>query len=129
MRSEHAVRVYLFDDDPDIQLIVQDWLEESPDFEFVGGRTSEQDGFAEVAAARPHVVLLDHMMPGSMGIDAAVERLRELTDAKILLFSGFPAKELSAANASSGADGFVTKGAGADELLARLREVTGGRDS
>ena len=77
---------------------------------------------AEIAATSqsPDLVLLDLGLPDGDGIDLA-RRLREWTQVPILVISarGCEADKVHALDA--GADDYVTKPFGVDELLARLR--------
>lgn len=83
---------------------------------------AETAAAAEIAAASqlPDVILLDLGLPDGDGIDVT-RRLREWTQVPILVISarGREADKVLALDA--GADDYVTKPFGVDELLARMR--------
>ncbi|MFF0224982.1 response regulator [Streptomyces sp. NPDC004629] len=72
------------------------------------------------AARQPDVVLLDLGLPDMDGVDV-IRALRGWTRVPILVLSARQASEEKVAALDAGADDYVTKPFGMDELLARLR--------
>ena len=88
--------------------------------------TSSQDGraaLADVAAARPDVVLLDVTMPGPDGW-TVLGRLRDaLPQTKVVMLTGRTSHDDVVRARRAGADDFVAKGVEAGVLLERLDAV------
>lgn len=75
----------------------------------------------EIAAARPvDIVVLDLGLPGMDGIEV-IRRLRGWTDLPIIVLSARHGSEDKVEALDAGADDYVTKPFGLEELLARLR--------
>ena len=81
------------------------------------------DGATALAAASahpPHLVILDLGLPDLDGVDV-VRGLRSWFTAPILVLSARHAQQQKVAALDAGADDYVTKPFGMDELLARVR--------
>ena len=70
----------------------------------------------------PDGVILDLVLPGKSGVEVCRE-LREWSDAPVLVLSVIGDEHEKVAALDAGADDYVTKPFGMDELLARLRAV------
>jgi two-component system, OmpR family, KDP operon response regulator KdpE len=79
-----------------------------------------QAGLAEIVQRRPDVVLLDLGLPDMDGLKV-LRRLREWSDVPVLILSVRDDPDEKVAALDAGADDYVTKPFGMDELLARLR--------
>jgi two-component system KDP operon response regulator KdpE len=73
-----------------------------------------------VADERPDVVLLDLAMPGIDGLEVC-RRLRAFSRVPILVLSALSDEARKVKALDAGADDYVTKPFGVDELLARIR--------
>jgi DNA-binding response OmpR family regulator len=110
-------RILVVDDDDDIRGLLRALLEraghevsEAPD-----GRT----GLRELYAAPPDLVILDVAMPGLDGW-ATLERIREVTDTPVLMLTARDAELERVRGLTSGADDYVVKPFGRQELVARV---------
>lgn len=79
-----------------------------------------EDGLIAAAQQRPDIVILDLGLPGIDGIDV-VRGLRGWTTVPIVVLSVRDGERDKVAALDAGADDFVTKPFGMDELFARLR--------
>lgn len=114
------VRVLLCDDSRSLSTLVEHWLEDHDDLEFVGSIQHTRDCFAALARERPDVVLLDTM--GKPYDASALEAIRAAAPGvRVIIYSGYVA--LLGAEALPPADGFVDKGASEAELVAAIRAV------
>ena len=110
-------RVLVVDDENDIRGLVRELLEragydvlEAPD---------GNEGLRIFYAEHPDIVVLDVSMPGLTGWDV-LERIRELSDAPVIMLTA-RAEELDKVRGlRAGADDYVTKPFGRQELLARV---------
>jgi two-component system KDP operon response regulator KdpE len=85
---------------------------------------------ADAASHPPDIVILDLGLPDIDGVDV-IEGLRGWTKAPIIVLSGRAGSSDKVAALDAGADDYVTKPFGIDELLARIRAVSrraGGED-
>jgi two-component system KDP operon response regulator KdpE len=80
------------------------------------GRT----GLAAVASARPHAVIVDLGLPDMDGTDV-IRGIRGWSTVPIIVLSARDQEAQKVAALDAGADDYVTKPFGMDELLARLR--------
>ena len=91
-----------------------------------------EEALALAGARVPDAALVDLRLPGIDGVELC-RRLREFTDAPLILLSVVGDEPDKVRALDAGADDYVTKPFGADELLARLRanlaaeRVAGGR--
>jgi DNA-binding response OmpR family regulator len=87
------------------------------------------DGLRTLYSQRPDLVVLDVGLPGLDGWQV-LERLRELTDVPVLMLTGHDSEMEKVRGLKAGADDYVTKPFGPQELLARietlLRRKSGG---
>lgn len=81
---------------------------------------SGEDGLAAVPRFRPDLILLDLGLPGLSGLEV-IRRLRERTSTPIIVLSVRGAESDKVQALELGADDYLTKPFGVDELRARVR--------
>jgi two-component system, OmpR family, KDP operon response regulator KdpE len=79
-----------------------------------------EGALAAAAAHPPEAVILDLVLPDGSGTDVCRE-LRRWTEAPVIVLSAVGEERQKVAALDAGADDYVTKPFGVDELLARLR--------
>jgi two-component system KDP operon response regulator KdpE len=116
----HGARILVVDDEPQIRRSLQVNLERTGyAVEAVGGGDEALTAFHN---RRPEVVILDLLMPGMSGIDV-VRRIRESSSVPIIVLSAVGEEARKVEALELGADDYMTKPFGMDELLARIRAV------
>jgi two-component system KDP operon response regulator KdpE len=111
-------RVLVVDDEPQILRGLQTMLR-GAGYDVATAATAA-DALAAAAAHPPEAVILDLVLPDGRGTDVARE-LRTWTDVPVIVLSAVGEEKEKVAALDAGADDYVTKPFGVDELLARLR--------
>ncbi len=113
-----GARVLVVDDEPQILRALRTNLR-GAGYEVDAAATAAEA--LDTAALRPpEAVILDLVLPDGSGTDVC-RRLREWTDVPIIVLSAVGEEREKVAAFDAGADDYVTKPFGVDELLARLR--------
>ena len=115
-----AGRVLVVDDEPQIVRALRTSLE-ATGYDVDVAATGEQ-AVAAAAMRPPDAVILDLVLPDRSGFDVCRE-LRGWSKAAILVLSAVGDEGEKVAALDAGADDYVTKPFGIDELLARLRAL------
>ena len=110
--------VLIVDDEPSIIALARLYLEQEG-FQVMTAATGP-DGLKQVAARRPDLVILDLGLPDLDGVEV-IAGLRGWTTAPIIVLSGRADSADKVEALDAGADDYVTKPFGMDELLARMR--------
>ena len=113
-----APHVLVIDDEPQILRALRTILTEHK-LRVTTASTGEE-GLALAAAQPPDVVILDLGLPRLSGLEVCA-RLREWTQVPIIILSARDAEREKVAALDMGADDYLTKPFGIDELLARIR--------
>ncbi|HLG73587.1 MAG TPA: response regulator transcription factor, partial [Chloroflexota bacterium] len=113
-----SARILVADDEPEIRNLLKRTLA-------VHGHTVElaEDGVEAVEKAsswRPDLILLDLAMPRMGGLSAC-QRIREFSPAPIIVLSVMGEEQDKVRALDAGADDYVTKPFGMEELMARIR--------
>lgn len=122
-----AHRILVIDDEPDIRTLLRSLLERA-------GYTVDEgeDGRAGLRAfygAAPDLVILDVTMPDLDGW-ATLERIRDLSDVPVIMLTARGSELERVRGLTHGADDYVAKPFGRQELLARVQALlrrSGGR--
>ena len=116
--SERRATVLVVDDERAIQRFLRPSLEENG---FTVLEASTGRSALELAVARkPDVILLDLSLPDMDGLDV-LKRLREWSSAPVIVVSARGQESDKIAGLDRGADDYLTKPFGVEELLARIR--------
>ena len=118
--SANGTRVLVVDDEPQILRALRTSLR-GAGYEVDTAETAET-ALAAAALRPPDAVILDLVLPDGTGIDVCRE-LRTWSQAPVILLSAVGEEREKVAALDAGADDYVTKPVGIDELLARLRAV------
>jgi two-component system KDP operon response regulator KdpE len=110
--------VLVVDDEPQILRALQTNLR-GAGYEVTTAATAK-DALTAAAIGHPDAVILDLVLPDGRGTDVCRE-LRRWSSAPILVLSAVGDEHEKVAALDAGADDYVTKPFGMDELLARLR--------
>jgi two-component system, OmpR family, KDP operon response regulator KdpE len=108
----------VIDDEVQIRRLLRVALE-SENYQVHEAETGQQ-GLAEIANRKPAVILLDLGLPDMEGLEV-LKRLREWSEAPVLVLSVRDDEAGKVAALDSGAEDYVTKPFSTPELLARLR--------
>jgi two-component system OmpR family response regulator len=114
-------RVLVVDDEPNITDLISTALRYEG-FEVVTAGTGRA-AIDEVVARRPHLVVLDVMLPDLDGFDVARRLRQEGRKVPILFLTARDATEDKVRGLTLGGDDYVTKPFSLEELLARVRAV------
>jgi two-component system KDP operon response regulator KdpE len=114
-------RILVVEDDPQLLRAMRITLQ-ARGHEVIPAATGRK-GLSEAAAARPDLVVLDLGLPDLDGVEV-IQGLRGWTSVPIIVLSGRTSGGDKVAALDAGADDYVTKPFGIEELLARIRAVT-----
>jgi len=116
--SASAANILVVDDEPQIRRVMRSTLT-SHGYVILEAKTGEEA--IEIARKeKPDLILLDVNMPGMNGIEACRE-LRRGTNAPIIMLTVRNAERDKVLALDAGADDYVAKPFGIEELLARIR--------
>lgn len=88
--------------------------------------TTGREALSVFRAEKPEVVILDLNLPGSGGLDLLRRLLIEDPRTRVLIFSMHTTPLYVARALQAGAKGYISKGAGADELVDAIKQVMAG---
>jgi DNA-binding response OmpR family regulator len=121
-------RILIVDDDPDIRGLVRELLDRRG-FTVTEARDG-QEALRAFFSERPDLVVLDVAMPVLDGWKT-LERIRELSDVPVVMLTAKADELEKTRGLRAGADDYVTKPFGRQELLARVEALlrrAGGRE-
>jgi two-component system, NarL family, response regulator NreC len=121
-----STRVLIVDDHAVVRSGLRLLLDAEEDIEVVGEAGDARTAVFEARALKPDVILMDVVMPGASGIEAAQSVLKEAPDAKVLMLSMQDDPQYVREAFSAGASGYVLKEAADTEVVGAVREVAAG---
>lgn len=121
------ISVFLVDDHELVRTGIRRLLEDERGVKVVGEAESGEEAVKWCRSNHADIILMDMNMPGIGGLEATRKLLRYNPDAKIIVLTihtenPFPTKVMQA-----GAAGYLTKGAGASEMVNAIRAVNSGQ--
>jgi two-component system KDP operon response regulator KdpE len=114
----NAPYILVIDDEPQIQRAIRTILTEKG-FK-VATASNGEEGLTLAATNEPDIIILDLGLPDMDGVEVC-ERLREWTQCPIIILSVRDREHDKVTALDKGADDYLTKPFGIEELLARLR--------
>ncbi|NWF62112.1 MAG: response regulator transcription factor [Fischerella sp.] len=120
------LRVLIIEDDPMMQLGLEQSLMAHPQLEIVG---QAEDGYLGVQAAlqlKPDVVVMDIGLPRLDGIAATQQIKAALPETHVVMLTSHKTETEIIAALSSGADAYCIKGANVDRLLSAIAAAVEG---
>jgi two-component system KDP operon response regulator KdpE len=113
-------RILVVDDEPQILHALRSLLQ-GAGYDVQTAAVAEQ-ALVLAAAHPPDAVILDLVLPDASGVDVCA-KLRSWTHVPIVILSAVGEERMKVAALDAGADDYVTKPFGVEEILARLRAV------
>ena len=110
--------ILLIEDEPQMRRFLRVTLQ-SQGYRLIEAETGE-DGLIQAAGRNPAVILLDLGLPDMDGLEVT-EKLREWSATPIIVISAREQERDKVRALDAGADDYLTKPFGADELMARIR--------
>ena len=114
-------RVLVVDDEPNIVDVIAMALR-FQGFEVAQAGTGEE-ALSQVRAFRPHLVVLDVMLPDMEGFDVAERLGSQRGDVPIIFLTARDSTEDKVRGLTTGGDDYVTKPFSLEELVARIRTI------
>lgn len=126
---KQEIRVILADDHAVVRQGIHRFLEEADDITVVAEAGNGAEAIRLVEEHQPDVAVLDIRMPEVTGVEAA-RRIRDhFPQVRILALTAYDDDPYVFALLEAGADGYVLKTAGADELVRAVRTVHRGESA
>jgi two-component system OmpR family response regulator len=114
-------RVLVVDDEPNIVDVISMALRYQG-FEVAEAGTGAE-ALSQVRSFRPHLVVLDVMLPDMEGFDVAERLGAQRTDVPIIFLTARDSTEDKVRGLTTGGDDYVTKPFSLEELVARIRTI------
>lgn len=120
------IRVVIADDHEISRIGIRRLLSVAPDIDIVGEAVDGGQALDLARAKKPHVVILDVLMPTISGIEAAQRIKAELRDTAVIMLSAAEDEKSIERAMYAGADGYLSKEVTSAELVAAIRTVIHG---
>lgn len=121
------VRLLLVDDHQVLRLGLRTLFKEADGFQVVGEAGTKAAAVTEAARLKPDVVLMDVRLPDGSGVEACRDIRAERPETRVLFLTSYADDDAVLATILAGADGFLLKEVGGEELLRAVKTVAGGR--
>ena len=123
------IRVLIADDHVVVRQGVRRFLEDGADIAVVGEAGDGPQALRLVEELQPDVALLDIQMPGLNGVEVSRQIKSRFPQVQVLVLTAYEDDAYVFAALQAGADGYLLKTAGVDELLSAVRRVHSGQSA
>jgi DNA-binding NarL/FixJ family response regulator len=121
------IRVLVVDDHAALREGVVAMCAHDADIEIVGQASNGDEAVAAFETLRPHVMLLDLVMPARSGIDVIEDVRRRHADARIIVRTTYEGDAQAVRALKAGAAGYLLKSSLRKQMLEAIRTVHAGR--
>jgi DNA-binding NarL/FixJ family response regulator len=118
-----GLRILIVDDHEVVRLGVRALIDRQPAMEVVGEAGTVREAVTQTRHLQPDVVVLDIRLPGGSGLDACRQIKEYRPETRIIILTSFPDDEVIFDAIASGADGYVLKEIGSDDLIRALERI------
>ncbi len=123
----NPITILLADDHDVVRKGMKMLLEDETDVKVIGEASDGLEAIEKIKTLMPNVVILDLTMPRMTGIEAAKIISEEYPEVKILIFSMHNNREYIVSSVENGANGYLLKDTGKEELMKAIKVVSDGR--
>ena len=123
----NPITILLADDHDVVRKGMKMLLEDETDVKVIGEASDGLEAIERVKLLMPNVVILDLTMPRMTGIEAAKIISEQYPEVKILIFSMHNNREYIISSVENGANGYLLKDTGKEELMRAIKVVSEGR--
>lgn len=124
---EGSITIVLVDDHEVVRIGLRALLEGVPGFRVVGEGATKREAIAATIRLKPTVALLDIRLPDGSGIDAARKILSACPTTNVAFLTSYADEDSVLAAVLSGAQGYILKDIGSDNLVKAVRTVASGK--
>jgi two-component system response regulator DevR len=122
-----AIRILMVDDHEVLRLGLRTLFSEAGGFEVVGEAGTMAEAVSNASALEPDVVLMDVRLPDGSGVEACREIRTARPETRVLFLTSYADDDAVLATIVAGAQGFLLKEVGSEELLRAVRAVANGQ--
>jgi DNA-binding NarL/FixJ family response regulator len=120
-----TVRVLIVDDQPAFRAAAREVIASTDGFVVVGEALTGEESIASARGLHPDLVLMDIVLPGLDGLEAARRIRAEKSDVVVFLLSTYDMENFASRISASGANAFIPKAAfGPTSLAQAWRDAT-----
>ena len=123
---KQPIRILIADDHAVVRRGLRSILQLEKDFQIVGEASNGTETLEMARCLKPHVIIMDLIMPEKSGSEATAEILAELPDTRILLLTTFGTADDVAKALEAGAVGALMKTSDESEIIASIRTIAAG---
>jgi len=120
------IRVLLADDHGLVRAGIRALLNQMPEITIVAEASNGREAVHLVDVHRPHIVLMDIMMPEMNGLDATARIVAAFPEVRVVILSMNATEQYVIQSLQAGASGYVMKDVSPQELLESLKVVSRG---
>ena len=121
------INVLLVDDHELVRTGIRKILDEVKGLKVIGEAKTGEEAVQFCRKTEPNVVLMDMNMPGIGGLEATKKIIRYAPDVKVIVLTVYSEDPIPTKVMQIGAAGYLTKGAGPDEMINAIRAVNSGQ--
>ena len=121
------INVLLVDDHELVRTGIRKILDEVKGLKVIGEAKTGEEAVQFCRKTEPNVVLMDMNMPGIGGLEATKKIIRYAPDVKVIVLTVYCEDPIPTKVMQIGAAGYLTKGAGPDEMINAIRAVNSGQ--
>jgi two-component system response regulator DevR len=118
-----GLRILLVDDHEVVRLGVRGLIDRQEGMEVIGEAGTVREAVSQVEQLAPDVVVLDIRLPGGDGLEACRQIKALRPETRIIILTSYPDEEKLFDAIACGADGYVLKQIGSDDLIRALEQV------
>ena len=122
------LRVLVVDDHEVVRVGLRTLLSQQPDIDVVGEAATGAEAISQVANLTPEVVLLDVRLPGRSGVEACETIKARHPATRVVMLTSYTGDEALFDAIAAGADGYVLKQIGSEDLVDALRRAGRGEN-
>ncbi len=126
MAAPTTTRVFLLDDHELVRRGLRELIEAEADMEIAGEAGTAEEALRLIAAASPHVAVLDVHLPDGSGVEVCREIRSRHPEIVCIMLTSFADDEAIHAAIMAGASGYVLKQVRGNDLVGDIRRVAGG---
>ena len=128
-KSKTKIRILLADDHHMVRSGIRQLVESAGDMEVIAEAGDGEEAQALIQQHRPDVAVLDIQMPKATGIEVTRWVRANMPEVGVLILTAYNDDPYVMAVLQAGANGYVLKTAGADELIQAVRDVNEGKSA